>query len=95
MKYRTKNAGIEAFQMTEERGSDNVDWPEWLNRAWQFEENETGALYILSHLPRTLAIRTPEGPMVVSWGDYIVHFGGAELYPCKPDIFEASYEEVT
>ena len=40
----------------------------------------------------TLAIRTLEGEMTVSPGDWIIKGVKGEFYPCKPDIFEATYE---
>lgn len=39
-------------------------------------------------------IRTPEGVMAASAGDYIICGVHGEFYPCKPDIFEATYEAV-
>lgn len=41
-----------------------------------------------------LYIRTLEGYMRVSIGDYIIKGVQGEFYPCKPDIFEETYEEV-
>ena len=41
-----------------------------------------------------LVIRTLEGDMHASMGDYIVRGVQGEMYPCKPDIFDATYEEV-
>jgi len=40
-------------------------------------------------------IQTLEGEMRADMGDYIIKGIKGEFYPCKPDIFEASYEEVT
>ena len=40
-------------------------------------------------------IDTLEGTMTVSPGDWIIKGIAGEYYPCKPDIFEATYEEVT
>lgn len=40
----------------------------------------------------TLEIRTLEGTMTASEGDWIIRGVKGELYPCKPDIFEATYE---
>ena len=37
-------------------------------------------------------IETLEGKMYVSPGDYVITGVKGELYPCKPDVFEASYE---
>lgn len=38
-----------------------------------------------------LIIRTLEGDMKVSPGDWIIRGAAGEFYPCKPDIFEATY----
>jgi hypothetical protein len=39
-----------------------------------------------------LIIRTLEGDMLASKGDYIIKGVKGELYPCKPDIFQQSYQ---
>lgn len=39
-------------------------------------------------------IETLEGTMKANIGDYIICGLSGELYPCKPDIFKKSYEEV-
>lgn len=41
-----------------------------------------------------LIIPTLEGDIEVSVGDYIIKGVKGEFYPCKPDIFKATYEEV-
>lgn len=41
-----------------------------------------------------IAIDTLEGTMKVDYGDYIIKDVNNELYPCKPDVFEQTYEEV-
>ncbi|KKL99461.1 hypothetical protein LCGC14_1814190 [marine sediment metagenome] len=41
-----------------------------------------------------LQIRTLEGNMYASIGDFIIKGVAGEFYPCKPDIFEATYELV-
>lgn len=41
-----------------------------------------------------LIIETLEGDMHASIGDYIIKGIKGEFYPCKPDIFEASYERI-
>lgn len=41
-----------------------------------------------------LAIDTPEGTMYASHGDYVIKGVEGEFYPCKPSIFEATYESV-
>ena len=39
-------------------------------------------------------IHTLEGSMLVSEGDYVIKGVQGEFYPCKPDIFEQTYEKV-
>lgn len=41
-----------------------------------------------------MKIKTLEGNMIASEGDYIIKGIAGEFYPCKPDIFKATYEEV-
>lgn len=41
-----------------------------------------------------IAINTLEGTKMVNYGDYIIKGVQGELYPCKPDIFLKTYEEV-
>jgi hypothetical protein len=41
-----------------------------------------------------VAIDTLEGTMMASGGDWIIRGVKGEFYPCKPDIFEATYEQV-
>jgi hypothetical protein len=41
-----------------------------------------------------LLIYTLEGTMRASIGDYIIKGVNEELYPCKPDIFNLTYEKV-
>ena len=96
LKYRKKPVVIEAFQMTKERRADNQDWPMWMHQAWQKDFHDNGSLscveYPNSDGTDELQIRTLEGVHRVSWGDWIIQGVKGELYPCKPDIFEATYE---
>lgn len=43
---------------------------------------------------RELVIHTLEGDMLAQPGDYIITGVHGEQYPCKPDIFEETYEPV-
>ena len=40
----------------------------------------------------TLRIYTREGAMIATLGDFIIRGVIGEYYPCKPDIFKATYE---
>jgi hypothetical protein len=39
-----------------------------------------------------VVIDTLEGTMIASLGDYVIRGVKGEFYPCKPDIFDATYE---
>ena len=87
MKYRKKPVVIEAFQWT--GGPEQEDDPEWIieaiksKMAW-FENAGTPDVKFM--------IRTLEGVREASVGDYIIRGVAGEIYPCKPDIFLATYE---
>lgn len=42
-----------------------------------------------------MMIQTLEGPLRASIGDWIITGVRGEQYPCKPDVFEKTYKEVT
>ena len=95
MKYRKKPVVIEAFQMTIERRQDNSDWPDWAQAAWNSEPSE-GAIWIDPDDPKreNLVCGTLEGVHRIGWDDWIIQGVKGELYPCKPDIFDQTYESV-
>lgn len=96
MSYRKKPVIVQAFQMTKERRLSNSDWPNWLHDAWQKDREEEGSLYPTSKGDGegTISIKTLEGQQLVSFGDYIIQGVDGEIYPCKPEIFEKTYEKV-
>jgi hypothetical protein len=96
MKFRKKPVVIEAFQMTREHRLANMEWPEWMHRAWQIEREMPGSLYPTEEGTGggTLSIGTLEGQHLVSWGDWIIQGVKGELYPIKNDIFLETYEAV-
>lgn len=98
--YRKKPVVISAFQMTRNRRLDNSEWPEWLHAAWQKSVSEEGACFssadgcLEGDKCTPLFIQTLEGTLKVGWDDWIIRGVNGELYPCKPDIFEATYERL-
>jgi hypothetical protein len=96
MKFRKKPIVVDAFQFTKESRDSNADWPDWMNRAWNMDRETTGSLYptVEGTSDGTLSIGTLEGQHLVSFGDWIIRGVKGELYPCKPDIFVATYEPV-
>jgi len=94
-KYRKKPVVIEAFQMTQERRWDNHrDWPDWLNKAWNTEGEGSLSIDADDPLEQKLVVGTLEGVCRVDWDDFIIRGVNGEIYPCKPDIFEKTYELV-
>ncbi len=98
-KYRKKPVVIEAFQMTKERRLDNSEWPNWLHKAWQLPVEDVGSVFcsadgcLAEEKYTPLFILTLEGVVKVTWDDWIIQGVQGELYPCKPDIFEQTYEK--
>lgn len=43
----------------------------------------------------TLDVATLEGVMTADIGDYVIKGVSGEIYPCKPDIFHATYDPVS
>ena len=82
-KFRKKPVVIEAVQWPV-----NGEWPDWLTRAadsakLSFPVDDDWA-----------TIHTLEGKMRANVGDWIIQGIKGEIYPCKPDIFEATYDAV-
>lgn len=84
MKYRKKPVVIEAIQFV-----DNADC---IMEIHEFLGGDT--LRVNYEDNPYIKIETLEGTMKASVGDYIIKGVNGEFYPCKPDIFEKTYEEV-
>lgn len=71
-----------------------VETVRWNGDNW--DEIEKFSPYGITHNSRdnSLKIDTLEGEMTCSLGDYLIKGLKGEYYPCKPDIFEKSYEIV-
>lgn len=94
MKYRKKPVVIEAMQANIDNIS-NGDLIEWLvsNQA-VYSIIATSQNLILSEDNWYINILTLEGTMQCKPNDWIIKGIKEEFYPCKPDIFEETYEEV-
>lgn len=84
-RFRKRPVVIEALRF------DGENWCEVL--AWMGGCNH----YFCPDTPvgPVIAIETLEGQMRADPGDWIIRGVKGELYPCKPDIFAATYEEIT
>lgn len=84
-KYRKKPVVIEAIQfiVNPEGGCDHnwYECEEFIGKECKWQDGRP-------------TINTLEGLFIVSHGDYIIKGVNGEFYPCKPDIFEKSYELV-
>jgi hypothetical protein len=81
-KYVKRPVVIEAMQFTDETKDMVFNWVS-CNVSADFENGAP-----------ILKIQTLEGVMTASLGDYIIRGIQGEFYPCKPDIFDATYAEV-
>lgn len=88
MKYRKKPIVIDAFQLNS-RGLVGEDW------FWDAVTRNDIITYNFGkfHLENAYCeIKTLEGIMRANTGDYIIRGINGEIYPCKSDIFEKTYE---
>jgi hypothetical protein len=91
-KFRKKPVVIDAHQWT-------GDWKAldaWIVSmgydAWETAADDGTAMWLNDD--RTLTIPTLEGDHTAQVNDWIIRGVQGEFYPCKPDIFEATYEAV-
>jgi hypothetical protein len=77
--FRKKPVVIEAVKWT---GSNAVDMEKFASTKVEYT------------LDNCLIVDTLEGTMKANIGDYIIKGVQGEFYPCKPDIFESTYEKV-
>ena len=87
MKYRKKPIEIEAWQFTGMFDTDPTQ-PEWVR------DYRLGSAEIRLSQDGKLRVPTLEGDIYATRGDWIIKGIQGECYPCKPDIFEATYDVV-
>lgn len=81
-KYRKKPVVIDAIQFT--------DSSDVISAISDFAGSDIRVDYSVN--PPVLKVDTLEGTMVANVGDFIIRGVNGEFYPCKPDIFEKTYE---
>lgn len=91
MKFRKKPVVIEAYNFTKENFKRH-NMPLWLKEAIEKNEVELFSQYGGAVIGGT--IKTLEGVMIVSESDWIIKGIKNEIYACKPDIFDQTYEPV-
>lgn len=91
-RYRKKSIEIEAVQFTGDIDDEIANFLKGQKvdvglRTTMSDEGRRYEKYII--------LKTLEGEMKAIKGDYIIKGIKGEFYPCKPDIFDETYEEVT
>ena len=87
MKYRKKPVIVEAIQFNPEQ----KPWPGMIKPWPKIKDG-------MAYQPRDMSfgyIETLEGDHHVQAGDWIIKGVKGEFYPCKPDIFELTYEAIS
>jgi len=88
-RYRKRPVVIEAMQFN---GIDDylaiVDWMKAVGDTHALADE-------VRYSTPIMLIQTLEGTMAASPGDWIIRGVQGEFYPCKPDVFAATYEAVT
>jgi hypothetical protein len=84
MKFRKKPVEIEAVKF------DGWNWAE----CYQFMSDEVLFFPQVLEEREKIEIKTLEGTMTASRGDWIIKGVNGEFYPCKPDIFQKTYDIV-
>lgn len=83
MKYRKKPVIIDAIQYT---GGNYKEVCEFVGKELKRP--------LIRYTPSEIIIETLEGNHIARAGDFIIRGVHGEFYPCKPDIFEKTYELV-
>lgn len=87
--YVKKPVQVEAFEW---KGDIDDDTPAWFLRAVIDGHVRHEATRKATSRRTNWRIFTLEGEMAISDGDFIIQGVKSEIYPCKPDIFNETYE---
>lgn len=86
-KYRKKPVVIEAIQFKRDNFKEIVEFTNGQAHTLTIERRPNGNCFC--------KIPTLEGEHIATEGDFIIRGVHGEFYPCKPDIFDATYEKVS
>ncbi len=92
MKYRKKPVEVEAWQWEGKWLDECKNVPQWI-----LEAENSNIITVTPADPEEdsfMSIKKIGKTHIARPGDYIIKGVKGELYPCKPDIFEATYEAV-
>lgn len=85
-RYRKKPVVIEAMQLPPSGEDASQELVDFLHHIDLWEQSDKHG---------SIIIHTLEGQMTADPGDWIIRGVNGEHYPCKPDIFEKTYEAVS
>jgi hypothetical protein len=89
-RYRKKPVEIEARRFSAAGPHEVVDWI----KAGGGRARIVDTFLEVDNPVSVIRIETLEGEMTASPGDWVIRGVKGEFYPCKPDIFEATYDVV-
>lgn len=101
MKYRKKSVVIEAFHLKDLSRKTIAEALQFMGQKVECPKGFPELDNPFEDYVRTvwgkngISINTLEGTMLASEGDFIIRGVKGEYYPCKPDIFEQTYEAAT
>ena len=92
-RWRKKPVVVDAWQFMPAGQCEEL--PTWIDRRWFCEDLETDGARIVEHCgtPHML-IPTPGGALRADLTDWIIRGVKGDVYPCKADVFAASYEQM-
>lgn len=96
MKYIKKPVEVEAIQFFYGNEESAIELNKFCGSHIKTTNHDVGDFLadIHSGVPTTLFVETLEGDMRISNGDYIIKGVNGEFYPCKPEIFNKTYDAV-
>lgn len=90
-KYRKKPVVIEAVKWTGDNLKEIISFTKGVHKSVSHLSFDDFNILVKNE---GLKIFTLEGKMNANIGDYIIKGVSGEYYPCKPDIFDKTYEEI-
>jgi len=89
-RWRKKPVVVEAWQFAPAGKCEEL--PAWIDRRWFYEDTASGNPTITRRGTPYMLIPTPEGTLRADLTDWIIRGVNGEVYPCKADVFAATYE---
>lgn len=101
-RFRKKPVEIEARVVAADNLAEIASWCDgvstdamvWDYDAGAYRHPDQSLMFGAQYRDRGVLIRTLEGDMFAGLGDYVIRGVHGEFYPCKPDIFAATYDPV-